>query len=59
MNTISIVALIALPFLLGYALYIDACRRGRDSRGKFTKKSKRVEIETVKKPLFYSELRNI
>lgn len=63
MNTISIMSLIGLLFLMPYALYIDAMRRGRDSRGKFTKIHK-VELRSEKKmnkvkksELFYSNLR--
>lgn len=54
MNTISIVALVVLTILVPYALYIDAMRRGRDSKGKFVAVRKN---RTTERPLFYSELK--
>lgn len=48
----NILILILLGALTLWALHISSCREGRDTKGRFTKKAKKVV-----KPIFYSEFR--
>lgn len=52
MNIVSLLFIVSLLPLLMYALYIDYCRTGRDTRGHFAKKTTKRS-----QPLFYSDLR--
>jgi len=52
MTITSILILTAIAVLVPYALYIDYCRRGRNTKGQYIAKKK-----AIKPVIYYSALR--